>query len=148
MLSTRPPYRRALERVRQGLPGRLPSTARREEDQMEPKRKRFLGTLIGVLLLVPMTLPAAAPALAADVPDQVLAWNQHAYEDFLLVQPAPVALFHVAMVHGAIYDAVNAIDGGFQPYLGAPPALGSYSTDAAAAAAGYRVMLALLPGRA
>ena len=26
------------------------------------------------------------------------------------------------MVQGAVYDAVNAIDGGYQPYLGAPPA--------------------------
>src|SRR5262245_46816607 len=69
------------------------------EGQMHAKRNRFIGTLVCVLLLVPMTLPAATPAMAVDVPDQVLAWNQHAYEEFLLVQPAPVALFHVAMVH-------------------------------------------------
>jgi hypothetical protein len=59
-----------------------------------------------------------------------------------------VALLHFAMVHGAIYDAVNAIDGGYQPYLGAPEAQPSYSKDAAAAAAAYQVLLDLVPDRA
>jgi hypothetical protein len=55
---------------------------------------------------------------------------------------------HLAMVHGAIYDAVNAIDGGFEPYLGAPDAEPSYSKDAATATAGYQVLLNLVPDRA
>ena len=38
-------------------------------------------------------------------------------------QTPPVSLLHLAMVHGAIYDAVNAIDGGYQP-LPARPATG------------------------
>ena len=38
-------------------------------------------------------------------------------------QTAPVSSLHMAMVQGAVYDAVNSIDGGHQPYLaGLPPA--------------------------
>ena len=52
---------------------------------------------------------------------------------------------HLAIVHGAIYDAVNAIDGGYEPYLGSPSASSSYSEDAAAATAAYRMLQFLLP---
>jgi hypothetical protein len=48
-------------------------------------------------------------------------------------------------VHGAIYDAVNAIDGDFEPYLASPPAQPWYSEDAAAAAAAHTVLVWLLP---
>ena len=39
------------------------------------------------------------------------------------------------MVHGAVYDAVNAIAGGHEPYVSAPAAEPWYSQDAAVAAA-------------
>jgi len=47
---------------------------------------------------------------------------------------------HLAMVHGAIYDAVNAIAGGHEPYVSSPAALPSYSQEAAVAAAAHRVL--------
>ena len=54
----------------------------------------------------------------------------------------------MAAVHGAMYDAVNAIDGGHEPYLGSPAsANASQSKNAAATAAAYRVLLDLLPAR-
>src|SRR5215218_5386569 len=37
-------------------------------------------------------------------------------------QPPHASVLSMAMVQGAVYDAVNAIDGGFTPYLVAPPA--------------------------
>ena len=52
-------------------------------------------------------------------------------------QPAHLIQLHLAMVQGAVYDAVNAIDGGHQPYLVAPAADPSDSKDAAAATAAY-----------
>jgi PAP2 superfamily len=52
-----------------------------------------------------------------------------------------------AMVHGAIYDAVNAIDGGREPYLAAPPANASASKEAATATAAFRVLAALFPAQ-
>ena len=47
-------------------------------------------------------------------------------------QPAHLIQVHLAIVQGAVYDAVNAIDGGYQPYRSrrADP---SDSKDAAAA---------------
>ncbi|HEX5729781.1 vanadium-dependent haloperoxidase, partial [Microbacterium sp.] len=51
---------------------------------------------------------------------------------------------HLAMVQGAVYDAVNAIVGGYQPYLpdlpAAPP---SASQDAAVATAAHDVLVGL-----
>ena len=48
------------------------------------------------------------------------------------------------MVHGAVYDAVNAIDGGHQPYLdGLPPASPSASQEAAVATAAHHVLVGL-----
>lgn len=117
---------------------------------MNGKRRRKLGSVIGVTaLLAALAGPTSLPASAVEVPDQVLAWNQHAYVELIVtkLQPPPVAVLNLALVHGAVYDAVNAIDGGYEPYLGAPAASPSYSEDAAAAAAAYRVLLYLVPDR-
>lgn len=56
--------------------------------------------------------------------------------------------FDLASVHVAIYDAVVAIAGGYQPYLVTPraPADGA-SQEAAASAAAYGVLKALFPSR-
>ena len=69
-------------------------------------------------------------------PDQVLAWNLNAYNELIVTagQATSRRSMHLAMVHGAVYDAVNAIDGGYEPYLGSPSATGTESKDAAAAA--------------
>ncbi|MFD1546333.1 vanadium-dependent haloperoxidase [Nonomuraea guangzhouensis] len=53
-----------------------------------------------------------------------------------------------AMVHGAVYDAANAIAGTpYQPYLIAPAANGAESTEAAVATAAFRVLDALFPAQ-
>jgi hypothetical protein len=104
--------------------------------------------MLTVVTVSALSLPATAlPVGAADVPDQVLAWNQHAINELIGTQGAG-ALQYLAPVHGAMYDAVNAIDGGYQPYLVAPRARATFSKDAAAATAAYRVLRWLLPGRA
>jgi hypothetical protein len=92
-------------------------------------------------------VPASGQAWPLEVPDQVLVWNQHAIDEVIATQGAG-ALQYLAPVHGAMYDAVNAIEGGYQPYLTAPSAEPTYSEDAAAATAAYQVLLWLLPGRA
>jgi hypothetical protein len=107
---------------------------------------------LGLLAVIAMCITALVvstpgAAAAVEVPDQVLAWNQHAYNE-LIVGQGPFSVQHLAMVHGAMYDAVNAIDGGYRPYLVAPPAEPTYSKDAAAATAAYEVLLYLLPLRA
>ena len=118
---------------------------------MNGTRTRKVATVVGMtVLLAALTVPTSLPASAVDVPDQVMAWNQHAYNELIVLTPPPLnappaAAIHLAIVHGAIYDAVNAIDGGYEPYLGSPSAASTDSEDAAAATAGYRMLQYLLP---
>jgi hypothetical protein len=110
-------------------------------------RARLVVTLAAILTVV--AVPASPPVAAAGVPDQVRAWNKHAYNELIVTagQAPPVSVLHLAMVHGAVYDAVNAIDGGYEPYLGAPAAAPGSSKNAAAATAAYKVLLSILPAR-
>jgi len=116
---------------------------------MNGHRLRKIGLLVGMTILVTgLMLPASSPAVAAEAPDQVLAWNEYAYHELFVVkgQPPPVAFLNLAMMHAAMYDAVNAIDGSRQPYLAAPAgADASDSKNAAAAEAAYRVLLGVVP---
>jgi PAP2 superfamily len=105
-----------------------------------------LGVMLAAALWPAFLVPASPLAAAEEVPDQVLAWNQHAYDE-LIVGQGPFSVQHMAMVHGAIYDAVNGIDEGYQPYLVSPAAQPTYSKDAAAAQAAHDVLVSLLPGR-
>ena len=52
-----------------------------------------------------------------------------------------IGAVHLAMVHGAVYDAVNAIAGGHEPYVSSPPAEPWYSQEAAVAAAARHMLL-------
>jgi hypothetical protein len=66
----------------------------------------------------------------------------------MAAQPPQVSVPHMAMVHGAVYDAVNAIDGGHEGYLlNSRLAAPFDSKEAAAAAAAHRMLLWLLPGQ-
>ena len=95
-------------------------------------------------LLVPASRPVAAEA---STPDQVVVWNEHATNALIVtaLQGPTVAILHMAMVHGAVYDAVNAIDASYEPYLVAPAAQPWYSKDAAAAVAAHDVLVSLVP---
>ena len=89
---------------------------------MNGRRFRKFGLLVGMTVLVTgLTLPASLPAAAAEAPDQVLAWNRYAYHELFVVkgQPPPVASLNLAMLHAAMYDAVNGIDGSYR-YLSSP----------------------------
>ena len=55
-------------------------------------------------------------------------------------QGAP-SIAHLAMVHAAVYDAVNAIDGGHEPFVSSPAAEPWYSQEAAVAAAARHVLV-------
>ncbi|PYQ48217.1 MAG: chemotaxis protein CheB, partial [Acidobacteria bacterium] len=96
--------------------------------------------------MVTVMIPAA-PARA----DVVLDWNAHAARAIVTVggQVPPRALIRLAMVHLAIYDAVNAIEGApFEGYASVPSVERPASAEAAAATAAHGVLLALFPGQA
>ena len=79
--------------------------------------------------------------------NEAIRWNAIASTAILAAAPtgagqAPQAgVLSLAMVQGAVYDAVNAIDGGYQPYLVAPAADPGDSKEAAAATAAFRVLV-------
>jgi len=62
-----------------------------------------------------------------------------------LAQGPPLSALNLAMVHGAIYDAVNAIDGGHQPYIAGLTAPSNVSMAAAVAQAAADVLSGLTP---
>jgi hypothetical protein len=102
------------------------------------------GARLGVLVAV-VSLAVCAPAQAESVTE----WNLNAAN--ALLAPAPpngsgagqgaFSTPNLAMVHLAVFDAVNAIDHRYKPYLGTPPAKPWYSQDAAVAAAAHRVLV-------
>lgn len=98
--------------------------------------------LAAIAALVALASPAVARA------DAVTDWNVHATNAILGARQSPqVTTLTYAMVQGAVYDAVNAIDGSHRPYLAAPPANPWDSQDAAAATAAFRVLVALFPAQ-
>jgi hypothetical protein len=124
------------------------------------------SAIAGVVALVALALAplGSAPERAyAGTPDTtVLDWNLHAVTalsnpttqplppqspiEFLGAgETPPVAATQLAMVQGAVYDAVNAIDGGHEPYLaGLPPASPKASKAAAVATAAHHVLVGLV----
>jgi len=110
---------------------------------------RFTG-LLSVALLTGVLHPA--PAYASEN-EAVAVWNQRAATT-LTNGPAaavpgvqftpPVAVIHLAIVQGAVYDAVNAIKGGHDPYLNGLQAPTSASKGAAASTAAHNVLIGLV----
>jgi len=99
-----------------------------------------------VCCLAAMMIPATVARA-----DTVLDWNIHASNAIITVgvQPPPRAFIRLAMVHLAIYDAVNAIEGQpFERYVSAPPVTRPASADAAVAAAAHDILVALFPAQA
>jgi PAP2 superfamily len=105
---------------------------------------RARRVLLGVFALVAvLATPVSARA------DAVTDWNQIAAA--ALQSPGTamppgagqgaVSTAHLAMVHAAVYDAVNAIDGCREPYVSSPTAKRWYSQDAAVAAAARHVLV-------
>ena len=102
--------------------------------------RRFI--LAAVAAVAALAVPAVAHA------DAVTQWNQNATTALMVTagQGPQLSVPHMAMVHGAVYDAVNAIDGGHEGYLlTSRVATPSDSKEAAAATAAYRMLLNLVP---
>src|SRR5712692_11672374 len=100
-----------------------------------------------VIALCVMTLVIPANTVCAD---EVLNWNAHAAKAIVTVggKVPPRALIRLAMVHLAIYDAVNAIEGApFEGYASVPTVDRPASAEAAAATAAHHVLVALFPAQ-
>ena len=127
--------------------------------------QRKKGWLLA-LVLMSLTMTSTAPNTAcaqhapvsplnsvaqADAPtDMVLDWNAYATNAIVGVagQRPERGLIRLAMVHAAVYDAVNAIDGyPFQSYGVTPNVVSPASPEAATAAAAHDVLVALFPAQ-
>jgi hypothetical protein len=117
---------------------------------MNPIRmSRRIALVMMLTLGSAAAVPAGRVAAVTESSAAVLDWNVNATTAIVTVakQPPAAAILSYAMVEGAVYDAVNAIAGGHQPYLAAPAANGSESKSAAAAAAAHDVLVALFPSQ-
>jgi PAP2 superfamily len=107
------------------------------------KRARIAAVLAAIVSTV--AFPAAARA------DAVTDWFIVGRSAILAGNPPPNgSMIYFGMLQGAVYDAVNAVDGGYQPYLLRPeddPAGQLDSIDAAAATAAFRVLSVIAPGQ-
>ena len=97
-----------------------------------------------VVALAAWSLPVAARA------DAVSDWNVIANTVVIAnaARPAPASIIDVTYVNAAIYDAVNAIDGGYSVFAVAPTtSAAGASPEAATGAAAYTVLSAFFPAQ-
>lgn len=107
------------------------------------KRHRRLVTRTPLALV--LGLLAGVPVVRADL---VTDWNEvflHAVRNE--TTPPPLAARNAAMLHIAVFDAVNAITRTHRPYLFKGSTSSEASIEAAASAAAHRVAAALYPSR-
>jgi hypothetical protein len=113
----------------------------------EPRwAKRAMWLAVAMLLAVAgLSTPARGTHTTENV---AVEWNRLASTAIMAPigaggdgQPPHAAVLSLAMVQGAVYDAVNAIDGGYQPYLVSPASDPGDSMEAAAATAAFRVLV-------
>ena len=124
---------------------------RRQVMAIARKRRLRLGGLAALaVLLVPIAIVDAAKPVEQGNP--VTHWNKVA-SDTLVVFPAPAGgappalQIHMAMVQGAVYDALNAISPKHhRPYLLTRRFAATASKGAATATAAYRVLTSIVAG--
>jgi hypothetical protein len=105
-----------------------------------------LSLRLSGILLLPFAIALAPRGARADA---VLDWNDVLIDTIRATGGPPCPIARVgAMVHAAMYDAVNSIERTHEPYKFSLPAAPGASAEAAAAAAAHRVLVHLFPARA
>ncbi|QIK66732.1 vanadium-dependent haloperoxidase [Nocardioides sp. HDW12B] len=135
-------------------------TAASASSRRTTRRTRRLAA-VGAVLVPSLVAGLALPAASGDSPPGAASataadaavlneWNTLAQGIALTLRPTAHGQSRgIAMVQGAVYDAVNAIDRGHQPYLVDVEALDvspAASYGAAIATAAHDVLLAIAPG--
>jgi hypothetical protein len=115
-------------------------------------RRALVGFAAPLIIVASAIAPVGV--VAAEPTNMVLVWNENAVNVIHgattatppgLGNAPPLSPLHLAMVHGAIYDAVNAIDRGHRPYLGGLSAPSTASKASAVAQAAHDVLVGLTP---
>jgi hypothetical protein len=114
-------------------------------------RRLALSVLAAVLLSAAAATSAPAgprPPAAVANPQVVLDWNATAAATLLASgKPQPESMVYIGLTQAAVYDAVIAIEGGFEPYLIVPGVPPGASPEAAVAAAAYGVLVNYFPAQ-
>jgi hypothetical protein len=93
-----------------------------------------------------LAMVALATMLQEGRADAVLDWNRTALDAVVAAKlPAPMTTRGMALVHAAVFDAVNAFDGRYSPYRATPKPPSGAAVDAAAAGAAHAVLVRLFP---
>ena len=113
---------------------------------------RFIAMLVAIVALVTPTLaqhPIGAQAATPASPGSVIAWNGIARRAAIQVagQTTAHAIASIAFAQAAVYDAVVAIEGGYQPYQVHLAQLPDASLDAAVATAAHHVLIHYFPSQ-
>ena len=119
-----------------------------EMRQAVPRRSRLLGVVVGVAVVAAAAGASSrsAQAVLPTLPNTVQQWNKIA-EDTVVGSGAFQGEGEIYMSYAsmAVYDAVVAIQGGFEPYGPAISAPAGASVDCAVVEAAYRTLQRLLP---
>ena len=115
-------------------------------------RSRLVMAAIATMLAVGTLGPLEAAA--APSPNAVQRWNATALAALMNAptaatpgagQPPTVGAIHMAMVHVAVFDAVNSIVHRYEPYLDVPDAAKDASVNAAIITAAHDVLIEVIP---
>jgi hypothetical protein len=114
-------------------------------------KKLQLFTVIALSCFAALTVTARNPnQTSPNLPgeDVILQWNRVLGQTIPISNSQPPTIIPVrsfAMMHLAMFDAVNSIDGSYTPYLTDVPGTKNASAEAAAAQAAHDVLAALYP---
>lgn len=110
---------------------------------------RFVNSLVLIMLVAAFTLQGGATSVQARPPGgptAVLTWNASALRTVVQANLFQVqSEIYMAYVQAAVYDAVVAIEGGYQPYGFKLKRKPNASVDAAVAAAAHDVLVHYFP---
>jgi hypothetical protein len=115
------------------------------------KQRLVVSVLVAVVLSAAVATSAPArphPAASVADPQVVLDWNVTAAATLVASgKPQPESMVYIGLTQAAVYDAVIAIEGGYEPYLIVPGVPPGSSPEAAAAAAAYGVLVNYFPAQ-
>ena len=110
---------------------------------MRKVRMSVAGLLVFAAVLALGSVSSSAPGENA-----IVHWSGIAESAISAGRPPASSTVLAAMVHGAMYDAVAAVEGGLEPFATAVKAPPEASADAAVAQAARDVLVARVPGQA
>ena len=114
------------------------------------RASRVVSVVVSVVAVAALAVAAQPATSTATTPqgNAVSDWNEIATNATRAVYTSTSALVLDAIVQAAVYDAVVAIEGGYEPFVASPTVSRPTSTAAAVAAAAHDVLVARVPGQA